>query len=376
MVDGQGSILDKIITTQQFSRKEHFRPQEILAEILKALSEREMQILERRFGLPNKDKETLESVGKSFNITRERVRQVEKLVINKIKNSSKLQQILQPLKEVIIETIEAEGGVVSEHHLFELLAEGAGQDMPTHTMRFYLFELLSDVVSPIGYNDNDFNEGWILHNSSPDLLRQLLQSALRILEETGKPLADEVLIKRLLGENVVSPLNEPISDQRILLSLLETGKLIKRNPYGEWGLASWDTITPRRMADKIFLVLKKAGKPLHFRQITELINDQHFDHKQAHPPTVHNELILDKRYVLVGRGIYALREWGYEPGVVADVLVSILKDAGQPLTREDLLQRLQKKRLVQPGTVYLALTNKQLFSRTSDGKYQLQHQTN
>ena len=371
MTDGQGSILDKIITTQQFSRKEHFRPQEILAEILKALSKREAQVLVRRFGLPDKDKETLESVGKSFNITRERVRQVEKLVVGKIKKAPKLQQVLQPLKEVIMETIEAEGGAVTEKRLLQLLAEGAGQDMPRHTMRFFLSELLNDVVSPIGYNDNDFNEGWLLHNASLEALRKILQSAFTILEQAGKPLSDEALVKKMLEVGAVTPLNEPADNQKVLLALLETGKVIKRNPYGEWGLASWDTITPKRMGDKIYLVLKKADKPLHFRQITQLINDQQFDHKQAHAPTVHNELILDKRYVLVGRGIYALREWGFEPGVVAEVLAKILQEAGGPLTREDLLQRLQKQRMVQPGTVYLALTNKQLFSRTADGKYQL-----
>src|SRR3989338_6452237 len=369
MTDGQGSILDKIITTQQFSRKEHFRPQEILAEILKALSEREAQVLVRRFGLPDKDKETLESVGKSFNITRERVRQVEKLVVGKIKKAPKLQQVLQPLKEVIMETIEAEGGAVTEKRLLQLLAEGAGQDMPRHTMRFFLSELLNDVVSPIGYNDNDFNEGWLVHNASLEALRKILQSAFTILEQAGKPLSDEALVKKMLEVGAVTPLNEPADNQKVLLALLETGKVIKRNPYGEWGLASWDTITPKRMGDKIYLVLKKADKPLHFRQITQLINDQQFDHKQAHAPTVHNELILDKRYVLVGRGIYALREWCFEPGVVAEVLAKILQEAGGPLTREDLLQRLQKQRMVQPGTVYFALTNKQLFSRTADGKY-------
>ncbi|HCU47589.1 TPA: hypothetical protein DIC39_00795 [Patescibacteria group bacterium] len=238
-------------------------------------------------------------------------------------------------------------------------------------MRFFLSELLNDVVSPIGYNDNDFNEGWLLHNASLEALRKILQSAFTILEQAGKPLSDEALVKKMLEVGAVTPLNEPADNQKVLLALLETGKVIKRNPYGEWGLASWDTITPKRMGDKIYLVLKKADKPLHFRQITQLINDQQFDHKQAHAPTVHNELILDKRYVLVGRGIYALREWGFEPGVVAEVLAKILQEAGGPLTREDLLQRLQKQRMVQPGTVYLALTNKQLFSRTADGKYQL-----
>ncbi|MFH1866781.1 MAG: sigma factor-like helix-turn-helix DNA-binding protein [Patescibacteria group bacterium] len=375
MVDGQDSILDKIITTQQFSRKEQFRPQEILTEILKALSEREAQVLMRRFGLPDKSKETLESVGKSFQITRERVRQIEKLVISKIKKSAKLQQALTPAKAIIIESIESEGGALTEQRLLQILSDAAGHDMPNNTIRLFLFELFSDVVKPIGYNDNEFRPAWLLHNTSLDFLKRLLQLAFTLLEQAGKPVSDESLATNIISTKALSPLGLLLTDSKMVLSLLETGLLIKRNPYGEWGLASWETITPKRMSDKIYLVLKKDGKPLHFRTITQLINEQKFDHKHAHAPTVHNELILDKRYVLVGRGIYALKEWGYQPGVVAEVLVDILKSASKAMSRTELLQELQKRRLVQTGTVYLALTNKKLFTRTDEGKYQLAQQT-
>ena len=129
------------------------------------------------------------------------------------------------------------------------------------------------------------------------------------------------------------------------------------------------------MNDKIYLVLKQAGKPLHFREITRLVNETKFDKKSAFAPTVHNELIMDDKYVLVGRGIYALREWGYQPGVVADVVVKILQGGGVPLTREQIVQAVMKVRQVKPATVHLALANKEIFESDDSGRYSLKNTT-
>ena len=114
---------------------------------------------------------------------------------------------------------------------------------------------------------------------------------------------------------------------------------------------------------------------MHFNEITQKINEIGFDHRQAYPPTVHNELILNKEYVLVGRGIYALREWGYKPGVVADVLADIIREVGQPMDREELMKRVMQQRMVKKNTVALALTNKNKFRRLPDGRYDLAEPT-
>ena len=86
---------------------------------------------------------------------------------------------------------------------------------------------------------------------------------------------------------------------------------------------------------------------------------------------MHNELILNDQYVLVGRGIYALKEWGYRPGVVANVIVDILKKENAPLAREELVEKVLKQRIVKKNTIYLALTDKSKFKRLDDGTYTL-----
>ena len=86
---------------------------------------------------------------------------------------------------------------------------------------------------------------------------------------------------------------------------------------------------------------------------------------------MHNELIKDNRFVLVGMGLYALREWGYEPGTVREVLVSLFKGSDRPLAREEIVRLAAEKRLVKPQTILLNLQDRSLFKRTEDGKYTL-----
>ena len=92
--------------------------------------------------------------------------------------------------------------------------------------------------------------------------------------------------------------------------------------------------------------------------------------RKAHIATTHNELIKDKRFVLVGRGLYALAEWGYSAGVVKDVLRDILEKHG-PLTREEIIDKVRKERYVKDNTIIVNLQDPNLFKRLSNGAYML-----
>src|SRR3989338_8041463 len=108
---------------------------------------------------------------------------------------------------------------------------------------------------------------------------------------------------------------------------INLSKEINKNIFGEVGLVSWPSVKPRGVRDKAYLVVKRDGKPKHFRDIAKLINSTGFSNRKANVQTVHNELIKDSRFVLVGRGTYGLTEWGYKAGTVKDVLVDLLRSA-------------------------------------------------
>ena len=363
----QSSILDRIIIAQEVSHREHFKPQAVLNELLQRLSERERQVLLRRFGLSGGESETLDSIGKSFHVTRERIRQIERLGVRKLKDDKQAQALLEPVRQVVVEVLETEGGIVPSERLLPALA--ALGEVNSNLINFYLAEMLDEVVAPVGGDGAALAPGWRLRTAAVAALDILVNQAQDIITSRGAPMLEETLGHALAAAGLKTPLGLPLTDSRVVLWLLEISLQVKRNTFGEWGLSHWETITPKRMNDKIYLVLKKFGKPLHFREITRLINEAKFDHKIAYPPTVHNELILDQRYVLVGRGIYALGEWGFVPGVVADVIASILTNRGLPMSREEIVGEVLKQRYVKRGTIHLALTNQQRFIRQPDGRY-------
>ena len=163
---------------------------------------------------------------------------------------------------------------------------------------------------------------------------------------------------------------ENITDRKIILSYLNLSKLIGKNSFDQWGLTHWPEIRPKGIKDKAYLVLKMATKPIHFREIATLINGHRFDSKKANFQTVHNELIKDKRFVLVGRGLYALSEWGFEAGTVKDVLINLLKKHG-PMAREKIIAKTSEVRFVKPNTILLNLQDKKLFKKDEKGFYGL-----
>ena len=135
-------------------------------------------------------------------------------------------------------------------------------------------------------------------------------------------------------------------------------------------MVKWPEITPRGARDKAYIILKEQNRPLHFREIAELINQANLGSNLAQAQTVHNELIKDERFVLVGRGTYALKDWGYQPGTVRQVIAQLLKEHGS-LAKEDILEKVLKDRLVKESTVLINLQNRQHFNKREDGKYTL-----
>jgi len=169
------------------------------------------------------------------------------------------------------------------------------------------------------------------------------------LKKIGKPLT----LKELSSFNSL--------EKSVFTSYLEISKKIQKDSEGNFGLKDWPEINPRGIKDKAYLVFKKTEKPLHFTEVAKLIEGSLVQ-------TVHNELIRDPRFVLIGRGIYALSEWGYYPGEVKDVISKVLTEGG-PLTKEEILEKVLKQRLVKENTVFLNLSNKKYFERDIQGKY-------
>ncbi|MCL4384171.1 RNA polymerase sigma factor RpoD [Patescibacteria group bacterium] len=100
--DDEDSFLGDFIedTTQLSPYEETSREllRESIEEVLSSLDEREAKVLSLRFGLMGETPKTLEEVGKIFNVTRERIRQIEAKALRKLRHPSrrkKLQDYLE-----------------------------------------------------------------------------------------------------------------------------------------------------------------------------------------------------------------------------------------------------------------------------------------
>ncbi len=366
MTDG-GSILDKIIASKEDQAKMEFHPADVINQLLQQLSDKESDVLRRRYGLNGSAKETLEAIGKSYDVTRERVRQIESFAVKKIKSLPAFSRLMKPVEHVIVGVLEQHGGLMQADHLLDELFPLHRTAAADRATTFLLTELLDQRLTKVG-SDQQFKKGWLLKTADANWLQQATEQLIQCLRTANKPL-DLTQIEQRLNQTTWYKQQAERFTSTIMLALLEASAQIDRNPFDEYGLRSWGSIVPKRMNDKIYLILKKVGKPMHFvdiaKQITEVFK------KEAYPPTVHNELILNQQYVLIGRGIYALREWGYQSGVVADVVAVVLKQRGQPMSRDDIVATVLKQRQVKRNTIHLALTNKTLFTKLPDGRYTL-----
>ncbi len=362
-MSADGSILDKVLENKQAEELNSFDPTAILQWLFAELSEREQQVLTRRFGLDGKDAQTLEMIGQQFGVTRERVRQIETGSIKKLKKVDTASGHLKQVESVLNQVLSQHGGIMEQDHMLDSLLERY-MTSETHraTVLFFIERLLSEKFDRFEHADH-IHPSWKLVTADEKNVQSLVNTIVSLVEKRQEPVDEDALVEAVLDE-VEAGLHD-----RVVRAHLRVAKQLKQNIFGHWGKAEWASITPKRMNDKIYLVLKHTKKPLHFTEIATKINELKFDHKTAYPATVHNELILDDKYVLVGRGIYALSEWGYEPGVVADVIERVLATAGGAMTRDAIVSEVLKQRMVGKSTVHLALMNKQRFEKMDDGRF-------
>ena len=342
-------------------------PQDAAKILLQSLPAKRMRdVVERRFGLKGRAAVTLEEIGSAYHITRERVRQIEADALRRIREEE--HPLVTPLLVSIEGVLHDHGGVMAAHHLFSHI--GSEKDSAKNN-RYVQFLLRASTRFAYEPEDDAFHARWALDSDHTLHAGDAIRSAEARLGELGKPLAEQDMRVILASEAHIAEA-ESAPAVRTTDAYLECAKNIQKNPYGQYGLATWATITPRGIKDKAYTALLRAGKPLHFREVARHIDAAGWPgRRKAHAQTVHNELIKDGRFILVGRGMYALKEWGYESGTVRDILVSLLSAAPGPMGREEIMKMASERRMVKPQTILLNLQDKNSFRRTDDGKYLL-----
>lgn len=357
-------ILDTIISTKQHESMQQFRPSEIVNEILANLKERDKQVLMKRYGLNGNQIKTLAAIGNEQNLTRERVRQIEKDLIKNLKKHGLQKQEFVVTKELLLSVVHEQGKIIAEDTLLQHLGVKSEED---RNAIIFLMHLIEEVEN---FLHASYKQVWATIMFNRNLLHEFNETSKKILETAGAPLDSAQFIEAFKKTEFYAHNQAELSD-KVILNFLDLAHEVEKNVFDQWGLNAWKEITPKDVGDKAYLVMKNHAKPEHYSVITEMINKAKFDNRTAYKETVHNELIKDSRFILIGRGIYALSEWGYKPGVVADVIVEVLKDAKGPLTRDKIIEEVLKRRVVKKNTILVGLSNKKLFKKIGKNLYAL-----
>lgn len=326
--------------------------------LLSELPKRSSSVLEKRFGLGKSGKRlTLEAIGKTYNITRERVRQIERDGILRIKKAPSYNK-LDGVFSAFNHAIQEQGGVMAES---SLISHFDTANTFSNHIRFLL-----TLAPGLQYRSEDsgFDHRWAVDVSFLINIEKALQNTFDYIKKDDHVLSREE-ITGILSDNVKTVTGSAPSEAA-LASYLAVSRKIDVNCFGQWGHAESSLIRPRGVRDMAYLVFQKEQRPLHFLEAATLIRDL-ITKKQVHAQTVHNELIKDSRFVLVGRGTYGLAEWGYEPGTVRDIITRALKVG--PLTKEDIIEQVLGKRQVKSNTILINLQNKRFFKKLPDGTY-------
>ncbi len=346
----------------------------ICEPLFSGLNSKQKQVVFRRFGLDGGQGETLESIGQSLGLTRERVRQIIEAVLAKIRKQNltpQAKKITSDLKKYVKDN----GGFKKEESFFgDPIFDH--QQSSRNWINFLL--ALSGEFQRFPETD-DLHCFWATGKKVLPQTERVLRSVKTVLLRKKQPLGLKDLVLALGFKDKTK--------QKFLLSALEVSKEILRTSDGKYGLRTWPEVRPKNVGDLALLILRQAKKPLHFVEIASLI-DKFFPRQKAQDfsvvaaaagqtrpktnfQTVHNKLIKDPQFVLVGRGIYALKEWGYEPGTVQELISNILKQEKQPLSKKEILEKILSQRQVKPSTVILNLGNKKFFLKSEDDKYSL-----
>lgn len=329
----------------------------LVKRLLSAAPERAREVLIRRFGLgSNPERETLESIGDRTSITRERVRQIEAAGLEAIRASKAFKEANSAFGE-LARYINSLGAIVPEDTLLSVLG---GDNKTRNRFRFFL---VLDSAFFRERETNDFIARWHVDHATAKNIHDALSKLYASLSDNDV-LPEGELLDRFLDE--LKSVNDAYKNEEVLKRWLSLSKHIGSNPLAQWGRATAPAIRIKGVRDYAYLAIKRHGKPMHFSEVAKTIGS--LFSKKAHIATTHNELIKDPRFVLVGRGLYALTEWGYTPGVVRDVIRETLEKTG-PLKKDEIIKHVKKARFVKDNTILVNLNDSRYFKRLKDGRY-------
>lgn len=325
---------------------------------------RSMDILKRRFGLSNGERETLEEIGRDYGVTRERIRQIQKKALRKIQHPSTRSR--EAITVLVTKMLEENNIVISDSEADILVGKFFNN---------YEFDGSSflDLLSELN---------WIQRNEIGDVsfyttgkmnpsISIFMKDVYIQLKSSGKSLSIDEISKLLITLNC--KYSEWRNFEILIERLCNLDPRIEERTPGKFTLYSHHSKTD----DWAFLireVLEKEDTPLHFTEIADNVNDalSNFNNKHIDVRRVHSILIERDEFSHSGvKGTYGLTEWGFRKETTAELIKECIKKAGFPLHWKQIFNYVSKYKDTKHANILAILNNKDIFTKLGRGTFGL-----
>ncbi len=345
----------------------------IVEDLLKNLNEREKEVIKRRFGLENRERETLESIAKDFGITRERVRQIQNRALNKlikiINENKKISDFVENSK-AFLEPL----GFREENRFYKVLI----QEKIVFEDEINYLKFILTYHQKIYYHPED-NELRSFYSKERDIalfINHILKKINIYFLENYDKVFEEKEIFDIINKELKAHFEEIKRED--IYEILRILKFLYKDPFGKWGFVSNSLIVPQSLKNKLIAILETEKKPMHFSEIYEKLKEistieEEFLHinwkKDYSVESIKNELIKHPDFVLVGRGIYALKKWGFLEGTSFDIIKSFILSKKE-VELSELYEFIKNQRILKPTTlsIYLYRLQKEKIIEIKNGK--------
>jgi hypothetical protein len=350
--------MDKGNNITAVSSENSINPENLLHELFSDVDERTMNVISRRYGLLDGEAETLASIGESYNVTRERIRQIQSKAIKRFgrKISSKR---YEPTLLLIEENIRNHSHIITDEEADILVPE-------IIKSKKYDGSSVMNLLCDLGLYKTCNLKGFTYYTVKSDHLEPalLIPSVIKLLKRSSKPISMENLINEVKKNKKVNAKPEILS--AVLIKVGETDPRIEQisNQY----ILSRST-TSRNIA-LITKILEDENIPLHFTEIASRVNDQLPKSLSLDVRRIHGILIESDCFSHTGqRGTYALTLWGFRKDSTLQIAKECILNAGFPVHFDYIYAYISKYKSSTRTSIKALLTQSGEFCEVSKNVY-------
>ncbi len=336
---------------------QNYKINQFVKAVLAGLPVRHREVLEGRYGLTSSESKTLAELGGKYNLTRERIRQIEALALKTVKTKVASVDLASFVSAVLI-NLKNFGNCRREDLLLNDLVSLAAEKEPAALLANkvkFLLEICGEFK--FAKETDTHSAHWFINSEDQKKSINFVSKVISGWNSKKGGSYGAVFASTAKASN----LSDAIS-----MGYASIFKQVSVNRYGEVGPSAAAEINPKTARDWAYLVLKKEQRPMHFNELAKKVSE--LKAAPVHAPTIHNELIKDEKFVLVGKGTYSLKEFGIVPGTAREIIAHFIKQHG-PLRPKEVLGHVLKDRLFKENTILINLQNKKHFKRLEDGRY-------